>query len=48
MEMYVVTDEDNLYGDRVGNAVWETYRSILLDLGNEQVVFDKTEVTRIL
>jgi hypothetical protein len=48
MELYMVTDEEHLYGERVGNSVWEDRTRIRLDLGNETVLFDRTEVERIL
>lgn len=47
MRLYVVTDEDNLYGERVGDLAYETEKLIGLYIENELVVFDKVEVERI-
>lgn len=48
MSLYVVSDEDNLYEERVGSLVWETSNCVKLDLGDDTVIFFKTQVTQIL
>jgi hypothetical protein len=48
MELYVVTDTDNLYEDRVGSLIWQDRTRIRLDLGDDKILFDKCEVERII
>lgn len=48
MGLYCVTNEENLYFERVGNLVNENSQVITLNLGNDKVSFEKNEVTKIL
>lgn len=48
MILYVVTDEDHLYGERVGSVIWEDATRVYLDLGDDKVLFERNEVERLI
>ena len=48
MKLFVITDEDNLYFERVGSQIYDTQESIFLDLGDDKVHFLKKDVARII
>ncbi|WP_156029966.1 hypothetical protein [Rossellomorea vietnamensis] len=45
--LFIVSDEDNLYFERVGSLVSEASLGVTLDLGNDKADFEWSEVTRI-
>jgi hypothetical protein len=47
MSLYFVADEEHLYGERVGEVIWEDNTRVMLDLGNDKVIFWRSEVERI-
>jgi hypothetical protein len=46
--LFTVSEEDNLYFERVGSLVSEASWGVTLDLGDDKVDFDWSEVTRIV
>lgn len=45
--LYVVTDEDGLYYERVGSALYESKEFVTLDLGDDKADFPRSEVMRL-
>ncbi|MGD6876852.1 hypothetical protein [Bacillus infantis] len=45
--LFVVTDEDNLYGECVGEYVWDYGSKIMLNIDTENVLFERKEVMQL-
>ncbi|MEC1637371.1 hypothetical protein P9E76_01610 [Schinkia azotoformans] len=48
ISLYVVTDEEHLYCDRVGSVIWEDRTRVYLDFGDDVYLLERHEVERII
>lgn len=48
VSLYVVTDKENPYCDRVGSVIWEDRTRVYLDFSDDKDLFERNEVKKIV